>query len=366
VPGARAKLEAEFAAKFGFGGAVATGFGRAALALGLEALEVAGGEVAIPNFVCEQVPAAVRHVGAEPRFFSVTRDLSVPPAEFSAALTSRTRAAVLVHYFGRALPQLETLAQLCRERGIPLVEDCALALGAEGAGRTGEMAVYSFTKSDWCYGGGLVAARSPNLIERLQILRDARLRPARALAFSYGLLRRLDFASNRPRWARLAEWCGPMMQALAPQIPRGADFYEAGRYDAAMPEFAAQRARRILASLEEVRARRTELIQRICNRLHRSSLLFHSESAQSGSSAFLVLKCEKAEAEALRQRAALAGVTLRRVWPAYQEAQAGQGSEDLEWLAHHLLGLEIHPLLSAVEADRMAEILLRCRKNHAG
>ena len=123
------KLEREFAAWLGVTGGVATGFGRSALALALEALSVrGGGDVLVPDFICAQVPEAVRRAGGRPVFYRVGRALRVNPAEFEAACTPQTRAAIVAHYFGRLLPEIRGLGEICRARGVALVEDCALAL----------------------------------------------------------------------------------------------------------------------------------------------------------------------------------------------------------------------------------------------
>src|SRR3970282_706907 len=132
--------------------------------------------------------------------------LCVAPEIFRPASTPSTRAAVAVHYFGRLLPSIESLAEICRERRVPLIEDCALAFGAPGAAAHGDIALFSFTKSDWCYGGGLLATRSPELMARARVLRDSSFHAAPRLAFGYGLLRRADFAANRPARSRAAEF----------------------------------------------------------------------------------------------------------------------------------------------------------------
>src|SRR5712692_12110907 len=122
VAGAVEMLEREFAALVGAPGAVATGFGRSALHLALLEGEVRGGEVLVPDFICAQVPEAVRRAGADIVFHPVSRDLGEDPAGFEAAFTDRTRAAVAAHYFGRVLAEIPQLAAICRRRGVPLIE----------------------------------------------------------------------------------------------------------------------------------------------------------------------------------------------------------------------------------------------------
>jgi dTDP-4-amino-4,6-dideoxygalactose transaminase len=356
------KLEEEFAAWLGAQGAVATGFGRSALRLALEAIPVRGGDVLVPDFICAQVPEAVRHAGGQPVFFPVRRDLTVDPADFEAAFTPQTRAAIAAHYFGRLLPGIERLAAVCRERGVPLVEDAALALEAvrEGgrAGAFGVLAVFSLSKSDWCYGGGMVASSSPEMLGRLRALREEDLREYRWLSYRYGLLRRADFLANRPTWSRAAERAGRWLERLSGAD--GGNFYDAGRFDAALPEFAAARARRVLAGTPAATKRRQQVHGQLTKSLGgANSVLFRTQPEAGDAGSFLLLVCAGGGAEQWIEWAASEGVTLRRCWPAYQEIEGLAASRNLDWLAEHLLILEIHPQLAAAEIGRMKQTILR-------
>lgn len=354
------QLEREFAVRHGFAGGVAAGFGRAALRLALEAAEVRGGEVLLPDFVCAQVPEAVRRAGATPVFYPVAKDLCVSPDSFRAALTPATRVAVAVHYYGRALPSAGLLAQICRERRMPFFEDCALSLGAAGAGTLGDAAIFSFTKSEWCYGGGLLAARSRELLERARAIRASSFHRAPGLAFRYGLLRRADFVANRPARSRTAAFIGRCLENFSDFGARG--FYDSGRFDALMPAFAARRASRILEALPAVTARRRAIIDEIQGSLGPARhALFRPDACPQDSCAFLLLRSESGQARSWRERAAQAGVTLRLCWPAYQDAEPAQANATLGWLAEHLLVMEIHPKLTEREVHR----IVRCLKDLA-
>lgn len=350
------QFEREFAARHGFAGAVAAGFGRAALRLALEAAEVRGGEVLLPDFVCAQVPEAVRRAGGTPVFHPVANDLGVAPDAFRAAFTPATRAAIAVHYFGRPLPSIGLLAEICRERRVSLIEDCALALGAQEAGAHGDVGFFSFTKSDWGYGGGLLAARSRELVARARAFRDESFHPAPALAFRYGLLRRADFIANRPARSRAAEFAGRTLEALSGF--RAESFYDAGRFDTLLPDFAAHRACRLLAGLPATTARRRRIVEEICDSLGTARrLLFRPNACPQDACSFLLFRSESGHAFAWRERAARAGVTLRLCWPAYQECEAAQDSSAVHWLADHLLLLEVHPGLTEREVERIVRCL---------
>ena len=355
-------LERDFAAWMGVRGAVVTGFGRSALALALEVIPVRGGDVLVPDFICAQVPEAVRRVGARPEFYPVRRDLAVFPSDFQAAFTPRTRAAIVAHYFGQVLPGISSLATICRERGVPLIEDCALALGAarnaRRAGGLADLAVFSLTKSDWCYGGGVVTSNQPERVSQMRARREQTFQAWPKLSFIYGVLRRADFAANRPTRSRVAESSGRWLERLS-GVGRG-NFYDAGRFDAAMPGFAARRAQRLLANLPAIAARRQRILQQLTEALDGAEhLVFRRQLDLGDAASFLLLQCLTGRAERWRAQAAGSGVTLRRCWPPYQAPEEAQTGSELAWLAEHLLVLEIHPGLTAAEIERTAQTLRR-------
>ncbi len=360
-PTAVEQLEREFAAWLGATGAVATGFGRGALWLAVEAAGARGGEVAVPDFVCAQVTDTVQRAGAKPVFYRVGRGLTVTAENFEAALTERTCAAILVHYFGRVQERVRSLAEICRKRGVPLIEDCALALGAGTAemraGKFGELAIFSFTKSDWCYGGGMIVSNSHDRLAVLREIPAREFREARKLSRHYGLLRLADFAANRPSRSRVASLVGRSIQLLSGM--GGGNFYDAGRFDALLPNFAARRAQRILANLPEATVKWREIQHRLVSALGSAApaLLLWPVPRLSETAAFVPIVVADGHAAEAMEQADRLGVTLRLTWPAYQRLEEGQWSENLQWLADHLLILEVHPDLSPREIERIGNFL---------
>jgi len=355
------QLERDFAAWLGTAGAMATGFGRGALRLALEAAGVRSGEVAVPDFVCAQVPDAIRLASATPVFYRVGRDLAVTTESFEAALSKQSRAAIVVHYFGRVQESVQSLAEIGRSRGVVVIEDCALALGAgteeQRAGKFGDLAIFSFTKSDWCYGGGMVVSNSPEMLAALREIRTREFRAARKLSRLYGLLRRADFAANRPSLSRAASIAGRSIQLLSGM--GGGNFYDAGRLDALLPNFAAHRAQQILSNLTDATPKRREIQRRLISALGSAApaLLLWPEPQLSEMAAFVPIVVAEGNAAKAMEQADRVGVTLRLAWPAYQQSQEGQSSENLEWFAQHLLILEVHPDLSSREVEKISNVL---------
>jgi dTDP-4-amino-4,6-dideoxygalactose transaminase len=175
-----AAYEREIAGRLGCGHAVAVSSGTAALHLALAALGVgAGDEVIVPSFVCSALFHAVAATGAAPVPADIDpATLNLDPADARRRLTPRTAALVLPHLFGRVADPVPFL-----ELGVPLVEDCAHALGARldgrPAGSFGRVAIASSyaTKLIATGEGGAVATNSAALAGAVRELKQYDRRP---------------------------------------------------------------------------------------------------------------------------------------------------------------------------------------------
>ena len=169
-PNVRA-FEQEAADYLGVPHTVGVANGTDALVLALDALEIGpGDEVICPAFTFYATAESIARRGATPVFADIDpATLNVDPEDMAARVTSRTKALMPVHLFGRPAP----LAELA-ELGVPIVEDAAQAFGAPGVAQTGVVSTFSFfpTKNLFCLGdGGLIAVRDDELAERIQLLR---------------------------------------------------------------------------------------------------------------------------------------------------------------------------------------------------
>jgi dTDP-4-amino-4,6-dideoxygalactose transaminase len=168
-PNVRA-FEEEAAAYLGVKRAVGVANGTDALVIVLDAMGIGpGDEVICPAFTFYASAEAIVRRGATPVFADIdTGTLNLDPEDVSARITSRTRAIMPVHLFGRPAP-LQELGSL----GVSLIEDAAQAFGAPGVAQTGVAATFSFypTKNLFCLGdGGLVTANDEDLGDRVRML----------------------------------------------------------------------------------------------------------------------------------------------------------------------------------------------------
>jgi len=182
------KFEQSFADYLKIEHAVATNSGTSALHLALLALGVGpGDEVIIPSFVCCALLNAVNYTGATPILADIRPDTyNLDAADVKKRLSSRTRAIIVPHLFG--LPaDLDALSAL----GIPLIEDCAQAVGSEygrrPVGTFGVAAIFSFyaTKVMTTGEGGMVVSNSTDIAERVRELKTYDQKADYRVRFNY-------------------------------------------------------------------------------------------------------------------------------------------------------------------------------------
>ncbi len=122
------------------------------------------GEVLAPAYHHGVEIEALLDAGAQVRFFRVGPRMQVDPDDVARLINPRTRAVYYIHYLGFPGPSA-ALRALCDERGLSLVEDCALALfsrdGERPLGTFGDASVFSLYKTLPLPNGGALALNGP-------------------------------------------------------------------------------------------------------------------------------------------------------------------------------------------------------------
>ena len=163
--------------------AVAVNSGTAGLHLALLTLGIGtDDEVILPSFAFLAVANALLQVGATPVFAEIDPiTLNLDPVAVQAAITSRTRAILVVHTFGvpAAMDELQAIA---RRHSLFLIEDACEGIGAtygdlhdaQPVGSFGDLAVLGFypNKQITTGEGGAILVRDPAHGERLRRLRN--------------------------------------------------------------------------------------------------------------------------------------------------------------------------------------------------
>ena len=174
------EFEREFAAYCEVKHCVALNTGTSALHLAFLAAGVAPGDeiITTPNtFIA--TAEAISYAGARPVFVDVDpATANIDPDRIEQAITSRTKAIVPIHLYGRPA-DLGTIMSVAEKHGIPVIEDACQAHGARWKGRRvgglGLAGAFSFYpgKNLGAYGeGGALTTNDDRVAEQARMLRD--------------------------------------------------------------------------------------------------------------------------------------------------------------------------------------------------
>jgi perosamine synthetase len=216
---------------------IAVSSGTAGLHLCMRALKIsAGDEVIVPSFTFVAAANSILYEGAIPVFVDIDREtLNIAPDAIEAAITSRTRAILVVHTFGHPA-EMQKILEIARRHKLLVIEDACEAIGAEYRGRRagsfGDAAVFAFypNKQITTGEGGIVVTHDAGIAREMRAMRNQGRYPSDAwhqhsvLGYNYRLSE-LHCALGCAQMTRIDEILG--RRALV-----------AATYDKALSEFA--------------------------------------------------------------------------------------------------------------------------------
>jgi perosamine synthetase len=160
--------------------AVALSNGTSALFLALKLLGIKSptDEVVLPNYVCSALLNAIFMNNAKPIVVDVDKvDFNISYDEVKKKINEKTKAIIVPHIFGVPADVIRI-----RELGIPIIEDCAQALGSKinntHVGLFGDIAILSFyaTKLITTGQGGMLVSKNSEYIEKAKDYREHDMR----------------------------------------------------------------------------------------------------------------------------------------------------------------------------------------------
>lgn len=177
-------FEGEFAAYCGSLYSLGVSSGTEALHLALRALGIGPGDEVITQantFIATAL--AISYTGAIPVFVDIDEEtFNLDPELLERAVTSKTKAIIPVHLYGRTGP-IDEIRDLAARHNLSIVEDACQAHGAiyngkagpARAGTLGDAGAFSFYpgKNLGAYGdGGAITTDNAELYAKLRMLRD--------------------------------------------------------------------------------------------------------------------------------------------------------------------------------------------------
>ena len=329
-----------------------------------------GDEILVPAYHCGSELDVLLKAGATVRLFRTSITGEIDLDDLRSRITGRTRAIYVIHYFGFAQP-LQPIVELCRTKGLFLIEDCALSLLTEVNGRRigsdGDMAVYNFPKTLPVPDGGALVVNNPDLKCRSWSLRPPSLpgiacNAARLLR--QGLLHALPDTWVRRLFAIFRS--GPEIEP--PQLSPRPEMPEAYFFRPAMRGRSMSRlSTRIMARMDltEVRRRRRLNYSCLLKRLSKLSgieLLFKTMPANVCP---LFLPILTAHPREMVHRLHSFSIPAIAWWAGYHPFfPANSEFPEARYLKDHVIALPIHQQLDepAIEfiGDRLEDCLIVC------
>jgi len=147
---------------------------RTGIYLAIKHLVPPGREVVMSPYTIADVVNMVVAAGGRPVFADIERSTcSVSASSIEALIHAETGAVLVTHLHGIPAP-IQEVCELCRPKGIPVIEDAAQAFGGlvgeERLGTIADVGVYSFGtyKNITAWYGGAITCRDPELFAAIE------------------------------------------------------------------------------------------------------------------------------------------------------------------------------------------------------
>lgn len=141
------ELEKEYAKYIGVNHCITTNTGTSALHLALKSIGIKeGDEVITCNYEMIAPAFAISYCGAKPIFVDCTDDLLIDASKIKRRITTKTKAILVVHTYGR-VADLDEIMRIATKYKLRVINDCAEAQGAVWKGKSigsYDIGVYSF------------------------------------------------------------------------------------------------------------------------------------------------------------------------------------------------------------------------------
>ncbi|OGG38372.1 aminotransferase [Candidatus Jorgensenbacteria bacterium RIFCSPHIGHO2_02_FULL_45_20] len=138
-----------------------------------------GDEVLVPDFTMVATANAAKMLGARVTFIDIDpKTLCMDFELMKKAVSSKTKAVILVTINGRYPEEIESFVLFCRERNILLLEDAAQSLGSfkdgKHLGTFGDIGLFSFSapKIITTGQGGILVTDNEEIYEKIKKYRD--------------------------------------------------------------------------------------------------------------------------------------------------------------------------------------------------
>jgi dTDP-4-amino-4,6-dideoxygalactose transaminase len=318
--------------------------------------------VLAPDYYSGNEIAAIKAADASIVYYPVRRNLE-PDVDALSRLARQhhPRVIYVIHYLGWPQP-MEQIAALCREQGSILIEDCALSMLSETAGKPlgtfGDYSVFCLYKTLPVPNGGLLVQNNG----ALPGLNGLQLEPCPPIAAA-GRSAELAFEAVRSRWDRVGKMLFDLKQAIGRKlrsakvrhVPVGDIGWNLSNVNLAMSSI----SDKVMGGLdyEQIRRKRRENFVFLREKLNGRVKLLREDLPEGVCPLFfpILVRDKAAAARALQHQ----GIGAVEFW---NDPQSNPHiGPDAWYLRSHVLELPIHQDVSRPQLEYIADQVLRLR-----
>ena len=205
-----AKFESEFKDKIGTKYAVATSSCTSALEIAIKCLGLKNTRIAVTTNTWMSCANVILLTDNEPVFVDINKNTLNMDTDDLLRKLDDVDAILWVHMAGLISPDFFIIKEICDERGIRIIEDCAHAHGAtingKKAGSLGDVGCFSFypTKIIATGEGGMITTNDPDIARKADIYRNhgTTRNPQKVEGLDYGVT--CHFPSQNYRMTEIA------------------------------------------------------------------------------------------------------------------------------------------------------------------
>lgn len=172
-------FEKEFASYLGAGHCVGVASGLDALWIAFRILGIGSGDEVIVQgntYIASVMGITIN--GATPVFVEPDEYFNIDASKIEEKITEKTKAVLVVHLYGQA-SNMKPVVELCKQRSLRLVEDCAQSHGAafdgQMTGTFGDIGCFSFypSKNLGAFGdAGAIVTNDERIAEDVRVFRN--------------------------------------------------------------------------------------------------------------------------------------------------------------------------------------------------
>jgi len=321
-----------------------------------------GGTVLAPDYHHGNEIYALRAAGARIQYYPVKKNLDVDLDRVAELCRSKPRVLYVTHFIGWPQPMAE-LQALCRDKGIILIEDCALSFmsgyGGKALGTFGDYSVFCLYKSLPLPNGGVLARNNGDAadLERVDLGECSRLSVAgRSLELMLQWFR-LHYENCGRALVTLKRTMGRALSAgRIRRVPVGDTGFDLSAVNIGMSSFCHKLLPRF--PYDWIKRVRRRNFQRLQQRLSGMVTLLEKDLSDDVCPLFFPLLVSDKQAAACALAAK--GIQTIEFWNGGDDEARRHGS-DADFLRRHLLEVPIHQDVTDDAVNYMAEQILKSR-----